>query len=882
MSRVIQKPVMKHAVLFAILAFIIPGLVMLGLFWKLQIYPFGNNTVVTGDFNNQYLALFSYFRGVLTGDNSVTYSLSLGLGGNFFGVLTYYLLSPINLTVLLFPTNQLPLFASFIVLAKISCIGLGMHVFLTKSEYINELLGEVHRDLIYKVSLVFSSAYALMGYVIAYKECIMWLDAIFLLPIVFLGMDRIIYRGRMRLFLVSFTIVVITNFYFGYIVGLFSGFVMLIWIFQALIRKNPNVLKVTGIYAFGALASLLISACVTLPGYLSTVGVAKNSVINFKPVYTSSNFVVQLFRSNPVEAGSPIIFVGIVALASAVLFFLNKNVKLFDKYVWTIILLFLFIGSWFDAFYLIWHAFAWPNGYVQREAFLIPFVICIIGFVGLIKTINQNQTGKKQTLFSSGLVLVVLTLIAASSLSVKYLATSLLLIVLCGLLVARIPAGKSTLTTLIILTISIFSLVMGNLNLETLITNGSMKAKAYKKFAQSTDNIVTRIKVNDDGLYRIGNRYQANDNDPLLFGYAGLSNYVSQQSTGITDFLSSSGYYQKHLDWQRWSNFNSGATLSFDRLLGVKYVYGSTSNTLKKALLDVNVKMGGDNVSSLVPFGEGIVTKNYGESFLTRDQSALPLVFRSTGLENKKSFSINYSPLNNPFSFQNAVWEQLGSRENILTNQTVKSDSSNHTFSSTLSASGNTYVYAPTSRDSDPRPVDVYVNGEKVSQLFVNDIENGIVYIGRYKRGDTISLGFSAHGTRKLDNSNIERTPFLATESEGAFQKIRHKLNSGSIYNQKANASLISFSTRENFREGNVVLTIPFDKHWTGYVDGHRTTMKRVAGELTSMRIDHGRHKVTLKYSVPGLSMGIWLSVMGVVLLAIYKIWVYRPFSKNH
>lgn len=63
------------------------------------------------------------------------------------------------------------------------------------------------------------------SFVFAYKECIMWLDALVLLPLVLLGMDRIIYGRRPLLFIVSASGAIITNFYFGYIVLLFSGIV---------------------------------------------------------------------------------------------------------------------------------------------------------------------------------------------------------------------------------------------------------------------------------------------------------------------------------------------------------------------------------------------------------------------------------------------------------------------------------------------------------------------------------------------------------------------------------------------------------------------------------------------------------------------------------
>ena len=65
--------------------------------------PFGSNTPAVTDAKLQYLDLFAYCRDVLTGQNTAAYTFSNTLGGSAAAIWAYYLASPFNLLVLLFP-----------------------------------------------------------------------------------------------------------------------------------------------------------------------------------------------------------------------------------------------------------------------------------------------------------------------------------------------------------------------------------------------------------------------------------------------------------------------------------------------------------------------------------------------------------------------------------------------------------------------------------------------------------------------------------------------------------------------------------------------------------------------------------------------------------
>ena len=85
----------------AVTAAVLWGAIYLGGF-----VPFGANTPAVTDAKLQYLDLFAYCRDVLTGQNTAAYTFSNTLGGSAAAIWAYYLASPFNLLVLLFPKER--------------------------------------------------------------------------------------------------------------------------------------------------------------------------------------------------------------------------------------------------------------------------------------------------------------------------------------------------------------------------------------------------------------------------------------------------------------------------------------------------------------------------------------------------------------------------------------------------------------------------------------------------------------------------------------------------------------------------------------------------------------------------------------------------------
>ena len=71
------------------------------------VYPFGDHGVLIIDSLHQYLPFFTEFHEKLVNNENFLYSMGGGLGFNFWATIAYYLASPMNFLLVLFPKRNM-------------------------------------------------------------------------------------------------------------------------------------------------------------------------------------------------------------------------------------------------------------------------------------------------------------------------------------------------------------------------------------------------------------------------------------------------------------------------------------------------------------------------------------------------------------------------------------------------------------------------------------------------------------------------------------------------------------------------------------------------------------------------------------------------------
>ena len=88
-------------------AFSLPALLMLFHYFAMEVWPFGDSSVLVLDLNGQYVYYFEALRDIIREGQSLIYNWSRSLGGEFMGIFAYYLASPFSVLVALFPEGYI-------------------------------------------------------------------------------------------------------------------------------------------------------------------------------------------------------------------------------------------------------------------------------------------------------------------------------------------------------------------------------------------------------------------------------------------------------------------------------------------------------------------------------------------------------------------------------------------------------------------------------------------------------------------------------------------------------------------------------------------------------------------------------------------------------
>ena len=148
----------------------------------------------------QYLPFFSSLHDLIGGDDSIFFHWSKSLGGNYIGLYAYYLASPFSWLTTLFSIEKLPLAIFLMTVSKISLSGLTFSVYVNflwnKYNSLPAQTSSYRRLLAHLTLLPLPVAYALMSYNLQFALSIMWLDGVILLPLLLLGVEKLLDKQR--------------------------------------------------------------------------------------------------------------------------------------------------------------------------------------------------------------------------------------------------------------------------------------------------------------------------------------------------------------------------------------------------------------------------------------------------------------------------------------------------------------------------------------------------------------------------------------------------------------------------------------------------------------------------------------------------------------
>lgn len=368
----IDNEKVKKVVLY-LLAFLFPLVLLVGIFIYLKVYPFGENTYLPVDAFGQYVNFLQYFRNVFLEDGSIIYSLSKSIGGEMYGLFAYYLISPFNFITLFFQKGNMTFVFDIILILKVATSS------LTFTYYLNR------RKKADFTNLIFAIMYSFSAYVVTYGFNIMWLDAVILLPLVVAGIDDIVHSKKNILYIISLSLTLITNYYVGFMVCIFS---LMYFIYKILIGDLENkkeALTKIGIFIISSICAALIAGVILVPVFIglqdgradfsfSELSLDKNfNIENLISKFAMNSFDLEEIKNSAM----PPVFCGILANVLTLSYFFNGKIKIREKILSLLLLILFIISFYIKGINLLWSMGNIPAWYIYRYAFCFSFMYII-------------------------------------------------------------------------------------------------------------------------------------------------------------------------------------------------------------------------------------------------------------------------------------------------------------------------------------------------------------------------------------------------------------------------------------------------------------------------------------------------------------------------
>lgn len=868
-------------------SFFIPALLMLAIYIALGHKPFGDLSVLTLDLNAQYVYFYEALRDSVYGDSSLLYSFSRSLGGEFMGIYAYYIASPLSYIVLLFPKSMMLFALLTIIVIKVGLCGLAFGFYLhkqTKNPNKNNII-------------IFSVMYALSAYVITYQNNIMWLDGLFLLPILTYSIERLVKQRKYLLFIGTLALMMMSHYYIGYMLCWYTLFCF----FFTYFKEDKSVINPSGekhhfiksLFRIGSSSAIGIgiSAFVVGAAYYSLqFGKNEFSKPNWDMV---SNF--DLFDLFPkllpgsydtvMHEGYPLLYCGVLALFMLPIYFMAKRVSSREKICYggfTLLYVLIMSNNTFD---LVMHGFQEPNCLNYRYSFIVIFLLLIMAYKGFCEI--EEHSPKK--ILATGAALIGLLVVAQKMTFPNFVLQdteehkygfisnklpflwvvvfSIIVIFTIGAILCYYIKEKKTekMKSVLLVVISIELVING------LVVMSSMKYdigwgtySSYADYFSTLRPIVDTVQEQDETFYRSEKTTHRCTNDNMALGIKGLSNSTSTLNQKAIDLLEYLGFYAD----AHWTQYY-GSTAVTDAIFGVKYIYSNVENIYNKESTTLNQFM--DMYYERVAEDE-----NY---YAYKNPYALGIAF---GVDNalkelETDLQYDYSStdsegLKNPFETQNLLLNTLlGNDEEsfieFFTPVTVRkgheiignlgsvgggteySASSDNTdndtfiFRVTVEQSGPLYLFLPTGYE---RTFHVYVNDE-----FYVDVNNysRIVSLGYRERGEELDIGF------RLPEGKLyfyKQTDYLYTLNMDEFEHAIEYLAQTSLKTTEDSRDNHIFGSITTYEDNKLIMTtIPYDEGWKVYVDGEQVETYSIYGDsLMAFDIeDAGEHEIEFKYA---------------------------------
>lgn len=796
----------------------IPMIVLLIAYIANGVYPFGDHGVLIIDSLHQYLPFFTDFHDKLANSESLRYSFGGGLGYNFWATYAYYLASPLNFLVSFFPSKNMMDVMGYLIVLKIGICGGCFGYYLT-----NRNKGRNYAPV------AFSVMFALSSFMIGYYFNLMWLDSIAMLPLVMLGIERIIKGQSGRTFCVSLFLGLYCNYYIGFMLCLFACLYFGVQWISVKQFSIKSFFKSCVNFGWHALLSGGMAALVLFPAFRA-LGITESMDDNGFPekikFFTSSisqltsHFAfVEPINIADDQAGVNA-FCGVIVLILAVLYLLDKKIILRER-IAKLLLCALLIASFnFNMLNYIWHGFHTQNGLPNRFSFIYICLVLVMGFDAFahIKRLHVVRIFLS-CLIPIGFVVYCLITKAGEREWYVYVVTLVLLSIYTVLLfVYRFVKLKALILQNVILGVILAEMV--TTGIFGVCTNGTVGRSTYLDDQSAYKTLMK--EQGDTDFFRSEIDSQRMRNETMFMGGNGVVLFSSTMPAATVNLCKSIG-----MEARTNKNGYNGMTKLFSDIFGLRYLVSKEdSDTLYQM--------------EKVGFAEPLA--------LYKNNNALSLGFMVNS--EVKKWNIEEGV---PMDVQDQFVELATGSEPMYMLREEYDIEEGPTYIIRLHPGEQTYLEMTES-------VEKLVIKTPQYEKTINGYNSNLFDLGRvtedgkanvtitYKEGSTTPIGVRVYTCQDEDYDSM-------------YQKLSS--NQMEVTTAEDDKILANIKVKES---GTLMTSLPYETGWKVMVDGKEVETYPIGTAFLGFDLKEGLHDIEMNYTPEGLWIGTLLSFVSVSL----------------
>lgn len=828
-------------VLLVVLAFIVTG-----------IYPFGDNQIAVIDMYHQYAPFLSELQYKLQEGGSLFYTWHGAGGSNFWNLIAYYGASPLNLLLILFPKKLIMEGITVILLIKIGLAGSFMALYL---RYLNKTRSWA--------VVAFATMYALCSYVMAYYWCIMWMDAVALLPLCILGLNRLMDEGKAVMYTVSLALVVFTNYYIAIMVCIFIMFYYPVLYFTKVKWQGIRSCAVMMGKAVGfSLLGVIMAAVMLLPTYISmqsTYYISADMPENIVFYNDALDIMNQLLPYSEVtyRSGLPNLYCGMLIVILLVFYITGKSFKTREKLINMGFLAFLFLSLNINKLDFLWHGLHFPNQLPYRYTFVICFVL-----IGMAYRAFHRLDGIKPSMvwkiFAAGTAYYLLAqkLLTENidDMNLFFYGGMAWLILYCAVLLLH---RKDLITkgAFIMLIVVITASEMVSSLCTSFDTVGNTQRSSY---FENYEDVTALAGEKDDEFVRMEMDYNYILNCPALYHYNGISQFSSSINSDTTALMEKIGIEGE--PGKNRFNYNQTNPVT-NAMLNVKYLIAKNLPLEDPDFTQVSKKGNSTLYESSYPLSIGYMTGNEIRTWDTESENPFDVLNSYVKTATSNRYGNVFSSIENSQVAAGNADVTVNGHGKFSVQKRDADQSAQVVLEYRADKTQKYYVFVEAGSAEE---ITVSKNENTHDDIGIRSDCGSIVNIGTIEEGENFEIIVDYD-----DNADPgEITGYVSVLDYDAWN---------GAYDMLSQRTLDVTSYGDTYIEGTVdagdggvfVTSVPYEQGWSLWVDGEEREIQELTGGVfISTPLEAGTHEIELRFRPPGLVPGIVISGASILLLA--------------